>query len=510
MSGMLNWIWMGMIVVGVVVAALLDQLSGENGIVEGMFTMIKVGVVNIVIPLSAIMMLWLGIMRLAEKSGMIRVVSRFVRPVMRRLFPDVPPDHPAMSAMVMNMAANMLGLGNAATPLGLKAMQHLEDLNPHRGTATNAMCTFLAVNTSSVTLIPATAIGLLAAQGMSEPYAIVGTTIGATLCSTIVAILAVKTFEKMPVFRRPSEIAAAAAPGEGDRVEEPGGHPSGDHRSGGHSKAQRSGDAPDGDEKGGGEVSEEEVAEYHAEPRRLSGRARAVLTVVGLLFAGIVYLETFPDQRVALQEAIGLREVALKLDAKKPALDEGAGDDGTEPLWQRTVSAISVAAIPFVLVFFVVYAALRRIPVYEEFVEGAKEGWQVAVRIMPFIVAMLAALAILRNSGALFLFQSALRPVLDLVRFPAELVPMALMRPLSGSGSQGVLVEILTNEGLTETIKYTAATMFGSTETTFYVLAVYFGSVGVRASRHALAAGLCADLAGVIAAVVICRAMFGA
>ncbi len=452
-----------MIVIGVVVAALLDQLSGANGIVEGMFSMIKVGVVNIVIPLSAVMMLWLGIMRLAEKSGMIQVVSRAVRPVMKRLFPDVPADHPAMSAMVMNMAANMLGLGNAATPLGLKAMQHLDELNPNKGTATNAMCTFLAINTSSVTLIPATAIGLLAAQGIAEPYAIVGTTIGATLVSTMVAIIAVKLFEKLPMFKREAMVE---------------------------------------------DVVQEKAASEKKVSRKLSGRGKAVVAVVLLMFAGIVYLETVPDQRIRLQEALGLREVAIQLDAETATLDE-VKPEGEDPLWQRTVSAISVAAIPFVLVFFIVFAALKRIPVYEEFVEGAKEGWHVAVRIMPFIVAMLAALAMLRNSGALFLFQNLLRPVLEFVHFPAELVPMALMRPLSGSGSQGVLVEILTNEGLSETLKYTAATMFGSTETTFYVLAVYFGSVAVRRTRHAIAAGLTADLAGVIAAVVICRAMFG-
>ncbi|MDF1657162.1 MAG: nucleoside recognition domain-containing protein [Verrucomicrobiales bacterium] len=460
---MLNWIWMGMIVIGVVVAALLDQLSGANGIVEGMFSMIKVGVVNIVIPLSAVMMLWLGIMRLAETSGMIHAVSRFVRPIMKRLFPEVPEDHPAMSAMVMNMAANMLGLGNAATPLGLKAMQHLDELNPNKGTATNSMCTFLAINTSSVTLIPATAIGLLAAQGIAEPYAIVGTTIGATICSTIIAILAVKTFEKMPIF---------------NRVEAPV------------------------------HEAEDGAVEDKPELKRLSTRGKIIMSVVVLCFAGIVALEVYPAQRIALQETLGLREVALQLDAESTSLDEKT-DEEAKPFWQRTVSAISLAAIPFVLVFFIVFAALKRIPVYEEFVEGAKEGWQVAVRIMPFIVAMLAALAILRNSGALFLFQNLLRPVLEFVKFPPELVPMALMRPLSGSGSQGVLVEILTNEGLSETIKYTAATMFGSTETTFYVLAVYFGSVAVRRTRHAVAAGLCADLAGVIAAVIICRAMFG-
>jgi len=464
---MLNWIWMGMIVVGVIVAALMGQLKGDDGIVEGMLKAVKTGVVDIVIPLSAIMMLWLGIMRLAEKSGMVTALARMVRPVMKRLFPEVPADHPAMGAMVMNMAANMIGLGNAATPLGLKAMQHLDELNENKGTATNSMCTFLAINTSSVTLIPATAIGLLAAQGVPNPTAIVSTTILATIISTTVAILAVKIFEKMPVFNR------AYAPDDVAEVKE-------------------------------------DTVEYKAGPehRHLSARARLLLALTGFVFVGVVYLETFPAHRVVLQETLGLREAVLQLDAEKPTLTEKPASDD-DPGWKRAVAAVSITAIPFILVFFLVFAALKRVPVYEEFVEGAKEGWHVAVRIMPFIVAMLAALAILRNSGALFLFQEMLRPVLEIVRFPTELVPMALMRPLSGSGSQGVLVEILTNESLPDLLKYTAATMFGSTETTFYVLAVYFGSVAVRRTRHALAAGLCADAAGLISAVLICRVMFG-
>lgn len=460
---MLNWIWMGMIVVGVVVAALLDQLNGKNGIVEGMFSMVKSGVVDLVIPLSAVMMLWLGIMRLAETSGLIYVVARVVRPVMNRLFPDVPPDHPAMGAMIMNMAANVLGLGNAATPLGLKAMQHLDELNPRKGTATNAMCTFLAINTSSVTLIPATAVGMLAAASVPQPHAIVGTTIVATICSTLVAILTVKLFQGMPIFNRD----------------------------------------PD--------VSDDDESEKSAVPqggRRFGKWGAVALGLVILLFCGIVYLEMYPEVRVSMQEKLGLREIALSLDAEKPDLHEKE-DLADRPAWQMGVMAISLAAIPFVLVFFIVYAALRGVKVYEEFVEGAKEGWAVAVRIMPFLVAMLTALAILRNSGALLLCQNFLRPVLDFLHFPPELLPMALMRPLSGSGSQGVLTEILLNESLGTSIKYMAATMFGSTETTFYVLAVYFGSVAIRRTRHALAAGLCADLAGVIASVVICRTMFG-
>lgn len=458
---MLNWIWMGMIVVGVVVAALFGQLRGESGIVEGMFDAVRGGVVGIVIPLSALMMFWLGIMRLAETSGAITFVSRLVRPIMRRLFPEVPVEHPAMSAMVMNMAANFLGLGNSATPLGLKAMQHLDELNPEKGTATNAMCTFLAINTSSVTLIPATAVAFLAAKDVAEPYAIVGTTIGATLCSTVVAIIAVKLFERMSIFNRPVR------------------------------EIQSEGKEDDPGEK------------------KISKAGKIILALVVLIFAGIVYLETFPEEREALQGTLGLTELVEQMKAEGGKVEKAEPSEEEKPMWQRGVFAISVTAIPFILVFFLVFAALKKVRVYEEFVEGAKEGWNVAVRIMPFIVAMLAALAVLRSSGAIFLFQNAIRPFLDFVKYPPELVPMALMRPLSGSGSQGVLAEILSNEGISETIKYTAATMYGSTETTFYVLAVYFGSVAVRRTRHALAAGLCADLAGVIAAVVICRAMFG-
>ncbi len=464
---MLNWIWMGMIVVGVVVAALMGRLTGSDGIVEGMFDMVKTGVVGIVIPLSAIMMLWLGVMRLAETSGMIDFVARAFRPVMKWLFPEVPAEHPAMGSMVMSFAANFLGLGNAATPLGLKAMQHLDELNPEKGTATNPMCTFLAINTSSVTLIPATAMAMLAAQGVSEPYAIVGTTLLASVFSTGVAIFAVKAFERMPVFNRPAT-----------------------------SLPTRSGEREEG------------KASIRPAERKLSTRASLLLALVAAMFAGIVYLETFPEQRVALQEAIGLREAVLQLEAV-PAKVEPKAEVGLPPVWQRTVSAVSVVAIPFLLVFFLIYAALKRVPVYEEFVEGAKEGWSVAVRIMPFIVAMLAALAVLRNSGALMLLQNLLRPVLELVRFPVELVPMALMRPLSGSGSQGVLAELLANESLPDLIKYMGATMYGSSETTFYVLAVYFGSVAVRRTRHALAAGLVADLAGVVSSVAVCWWMFG-
>ena len=461
---MLNWIWMAMITIGIVVAAILGRMTGEDGIVSGMFSMAKAGVMGIILPLSAVIMIWLGVMRLAEKAGMIAVLSRVVRPLMVRLFPDVPGDHPAMGAIIMNMSANLLGLGNAATPLGLKAMQELDTLNEHKGTATNAMCTFLAINTSSVTLIPATAIGFLAAQGMASPYAIVTTTIGATVCSTIVAITAVKVLQRLPMFR----IRETAVHSQSD-----------------------SDQPPDGEGK-------TETPLKPVQPWMI-----AVSIGIVVLFAGIVCLQAKPEWREGIQDAIGLREVAAALDEEKPKLEKKELNEDT---W---VGGFSVAAIPFVLFFFISFAAMRGVRVYEEFVEGAKEGFGVAVRILPFVVTMFVALAIFRNSGALYLLQEWLRPLLTLVGFPVDLVPMALMRPLSGSGSQAVLAEILTNDGIAETVKYTAATMYGSTETTFYVLAVYFGSVAVRRTRHALIAGLCADAAGVIAAVAICRMVFG-
>ena len=466
---MLNYIWLALIVTGVLVGGLFGRLGGEDGIIESAFSMARLAVFGIILPMMGFWMMWLGFMRLAEKAGMIDLFARGLRPVMKRLFPDVPPDHPAMGAMIMNMAANVLGLGNSATPFGLKAMERLDELNPHQGTATNAMCTFLAINTSSVTLIPATAIGYLASAGVPNPYAIVGTAIFATGCSTMVAIVAVKLFEKLPVFGvTPSE--------PNDSSETP-------------------------DENG--------ETERWAPLTRFGKIAIAALLTATV---AIALLEMFPAVRAAILEKTHLANLFDKPEAAAAAAKELADheDPSAMPMWRRTINTVSVMAIPFVFLFFTGYAALRRVPVYEEFVEGAKEGFHVAVRVMPFLVAMLVALGIFRASGALELLQRLLAPVLEPLGFSTDLLPMALIRPLSGGGSQGVLVELLTNAGIPDGIKYTAATMFGSTETTFYVLAVYFGAVAVRRTRHALAAGLCADLAGIIAAVAICKVMFGA
>ena len=392
------------------------------------------------------MTLWLGVMRLAERSGFINIIARVLRPVLRRLFPDVPEDHPAMGSMVMNIAANVLGLLNAATPLGLRAMRDLERLNPHPGTATNAMCTFLAINTGSVQLIPITAIAVLAAAGSASPYAIVGTSLIATCFSSAAGLIAVKVFERWRIFA-PGAPAAQASPA----AEPPG----------------------------------ESIVISEAKPLSPTRKAVVLLFVLFFAWAGCVMI--FPDQ-------FGVAP---------------AGIDPDEQGIVRVVNAISIMAIPFLLAFFPFYAALSGIKVYEEFVEGARDGFNVAVKIIPYLVTMLVAIAMFRGAGGIQILTKWLQPLLQALHFPTDLLPMALMRPLSGSGSLAIFSDIVNQLGPDHLVTRMAATLYGSTETTFYVIAVYFGSIAVNRTRHAIPAGLAADIAGVIAAIVVCRVVFG-
>ena len=470
---MLNFIWLGLILAAVVIGGVngsLDAVSKEA------FDRVEFAVMKLALPLAGIMALWLGVMRLAEKSGLIQVLARALSPVMRRLFPDVPVDHPAMGSMLMNMSANMLGLNNAATPLGLRAMQDLETLNPRPGTATNAMCTFLAINTSSIQLIPATAVGVLAVAGAHNPTAIIGTAIMATTCSTLVGVVAVKLLEKLPGYRLPPVAAAVSA------AAEPGGAPGG--------TGSASSEARENSRAGpGGKMPPATAGGTPA------ATALAPLTLAGkcllLCFAG-VFLWAF--LRAGFPELLG-----------QAAAAELAGSN----FFVRAVTGISVISIPLLISFFPFYAALRKLKVYEEFVEGAKEGFQVSVTILPFLVAMLVAIGMFRAAGGIEMLSQLCRPLLDLAGFPTELLPMALVRPLSGSGSLGLFTDLVKQFGPDSLLARTAGTIYGSTETTFYVLAVYFGSVNVRRTRHALPAGLLADAAGVIASVIICRVMFG-
>jgi spore maturation protein SpmA len=454
---MLNYIWLGLIVFG----ALLGGFHGRmREVVDGAIGGAQTAV-TLALGLIGVMALWLGAMRLAEKAGLIRIVARLLQPILRRLFPDVPVDHPAMGSMVMNIAANMLGLNNAATPLGLRAMRDLEGLNPFPGTATNAMCTFLALNTSSVQLLPITAVAVLAAAGAAQPSAIIGTAFLATLCSTIAALIAVKTLEKLPLYRQPTAPISTT--------------PS--------SPAQAALEIP----PNLGPPPLPPVHTSASEPPLppLSKRGWLAMTLFVTAFGWFFLAMTFP-------RAFGL-----------PPADPA-------PFPVRAVNALSLIAIPFLIAWFPLYAALRHVQVYEEFVEGAKEGFQVGVRIIPFLVAMLVAVGMFRGGGGIELLSATLGPVLDTLQFPTELLPMALVRPLTGSGTLALFSELATVHGPDSLIARTAGTLFGSTETTFYVIALYFGSVGVRKTRHAVPAGLIADATGVVAAVVICRLVFGA
>jgi spore maturation protein SpmA len=458
----LNYIWLALVVLAVAIGGWNNRL-GE--VTAGAFDGAKTAV-TIALGLIGIMALWLGVMRLAERAGLVQRIARGLRPIMRRLFPDVPPEHPAMGSMLMNMAANMLGLGNAATPLGLRAMRDLERLNPRPGVASNAMCTFLAINTASVQLIPATAIALLASAGSTRPTAIVGTALLATLCAATVAITSAKILEKLPFFR-----LRGSGPVAG--VDDPGRDPA---------KTPAGISDPGYNTETPADIFVAEELPTIAPPRAWS---RLVLGALGLFFIALFIRMVFP--------------ALFNLPADPNA--------ATQSAFVRSVNALSILAIPFLLSFFPVYAATRGIKVYEEFVEGAKEGFGVILKIIPFLVTMLVAISMFKGAGGIDLLTRLLTPVLTPLQFPPDLLPLALMRPLSGSATLAILTDIIHRLGPDNIVSLMAATIYGSTETTFYVAAVYFGSVAVKQTRHAIPAGLLGDLAGIIASVIICRAI---
>lgn len=379
--------------------------------------------VELALGLIGVMTFFLGLMKVAEAGGLLAVIARLLRPVMTRLFPDVPAEHPAMGAMIMNVSANVLGLGNAATPFGIRAMQELDKLNPVKGTATNAMALFLAINTSAVTLLPTGVVALRAAAGSQDPAGIVPTTLFATVCSTTVAIVMAKLLSRATPMPAAQEAVAEAVHG-----------------------------------------AEQETGE-----------------VVGGAYPGWV-------SALVLLGFLGLIPLTI--------------------VWGREIAPW---IIPGLAVALLGYGFARRVRVYEAFVEGAKDGFQVAIRIIPYLVAILVAVGMFRASGAMDLLIAPLGALTGPLGLPAEALPMALLRPLSGSGAYGILASVLNDPaiGPDSYTGYLVSTIQGSTETTFYVLAVYFGAVGVRRVRHALAAALCADVAGVVGAVFICSLLYG-
>ena len=319
----------------------------------------------------------------------------------------------------MNVSANMLGLGNAATPFGLKAMEELERLNTKKGTATNAMITFLAINTAGLTLIPATAIAVRAASGSSDPAIIIGTSIFGATCATIAGISATKLLEKFPM--------------------------------------------------------------SFSDFLGLLKSSWKMISSLIILIAAAIFLIT------------------------SGALSSIGNADTVKSI----IQIISVLAIPAIIISFVTFGFFKKVKIYEVFIEGAKEGFNVALRIIPYLVAMLVAIGIFRAGGAMDFLIMIISPATSLIGFPAEALPMALMRPLSGSGAIGIMTETIAVHGADSFLGILVSTLNGSSETTFYVLALYFGSVGISKMRHAVTVGLIADIAGAIGALIIVKLLFG-
>jgi spore maturation protein SpmA len=426
----LNWIWLGLILGSILHAA-------YTGRMEAVYDSMLAGAreaVDLVLKLVGLMVFMLGVMRVAFDAGLRDAIARGLA-----LFPEVPPDHPAMGAMVMNMASNILGLGNAATPFGLKAMVELGKLNRQSGSASDAMVLFLAINTSAITLFPPTGtIAVRDAAGSSDPFAIWVPTLLATTCSTLAAVAAYFALRRMPWFR-PREVAPLETPA-----------------------------APLAD-----------VAIPEARPWQPMGTGRR-LVVWGVTAA----------------LAVALVPELLRLVA------EHGARDGVFALLKAWLFPLLVAAL-------LLAGVAGRVRVYESAIEGGREGLEVAVRIVPYLVAILVAVAMFRASGALDLLIDTLDPLTSRIGFPAQALPMALLRPLSGSGSFGVMSETLTAYGPDSFVGLLTSTLQGSTETTFYVLALYLGAARVRDGRHALAACLTGDVAGFLGATAACHWFFG-
>jgi spore maturation protein SpmA len=430
----LNAIFVVLIAGAVATAALTGSMSAVNqALLESART-----AVDIALGLIGTMALWLGLMRVLRDAGVMTSIARRLAPVMRLLFPDVPSDHPAMSAMILNMAANILGMGNAATPFGLKAMQELQRLNPRKSVATDSMALFLAINTSGVAVMPLGVIAIRASLDSANAGAIFVPSMLATFCSTLTGLFVAKTLarsRRFAVDRYPEEP-------EEDPDATPGllGVP---------------------------ETPDEEPVTADVSRLRLAGAA-ALIAVLAL--------------------AAGREVVAGGSDAVRDILNT----------W----------LMPTLALVIVLYGFSARVKVYESVVAGAKEGFQIVVMIIPFLVAILVAVGMFRASGALDALLALAAPVTATIGFPAEALPMALLRPLSASGAMGVMTETMETYGPDSFVGYLTSVLNGSTETTFYVLAVYFGSIRIRITRYTVLACLSADFVGALAALFWCRVFF--
>src|ERR1051326_6090250 len=398
----LNYIWIGFfliaLVVGLVRLIFLGDTTVFTSMVTSTFDSAKSG-----------FEIWLGRMKVGEQGGAIGVLATIARPFFHRLFPEVPKDHPAHGSIIMNFAANMLGLDNAATPLGLKAMQELQELNPEKDTATNAQIMFLVLNTSGLTVIPISIMTFRAQLGAANPSDVFIPILLTTYIATLVALIAVAIVQRINLF---------------DPV----------------------------------------ILAY-------------LVVVTGLVAAALYYFNGLPQERI-----------------------------------QAISNVVANVTLFGVISAFIAMALFRRINVYEAFIEGAKEGFAVAVRIIPYLIAILVAIGVFRASGALDFVVGGIGRVVTALGLRTDFIPAlptAFMKPLSGSGARGMMVDAMKTYGADSFVGRLRCTFQGATDTTFYILALYFGSVGVRKTRHAVATGLIADFAGVIAAIFIAYLFWG-
>ncbi len=409
---MLNWIWAAFFLVAFLAAVLQATVGGHpdvlRAVVASLFDSSKTGF-EIAIGLTGVMSLWLGLMKIGEKGGVIEGIARIVAPLFRRLFPGIPPGHAASGAMVMNFSANMLGLDNAATPLGLKAMKELQSLNPEPDRATDEMVLFMVINASSVTILPMTIFTFRAQMGAKDPTDVFVPILIATYCSVMTGLLVTSFVQKINLWNRV-----------------------------------------------------------------VLGWLGALTAIVGGL---VWYFARLDAATVATQSAVLANSLLLS-----------------------------------VIVLFLAAGARRGVPLYETFVEGARDGFTVATGIIPYLVAILVAVGALRASGALEAILGAIKQGVALLGTDARWVdalPVALIKPLSGGGARGMMVETMKTFGPDSFPGRLSCVIQGSTETTFYVLAVYFGSVGVKKTRHALGCALSSELAGVVAAILVSYLFFG-
>jgi spore maturation protein SpmA len=407
----LNYIWIAFFVIAFVVALIRLVFFGDFDVFPAMmdstFASSKTAF-EISLGLTGVLSLWLGIMKIGEKGGLVDVLARALSPVFVKLFPDIPKGHPVTGSIFMNISANMLGLDNADTPLGLKAMEQLQELNTKKDTASNPMIMFLVLNTSGLTLIPISIMVYRAQMGAAQPTDIFIPILLATFFSTLAGIIATSFYQRINLINRTLLLTL--------------------------------------------------------------GGACAVV-------AGVIW-------------GFG------QLDSM---------------MMNRVSTSVANILLMTIIVGFILAGLRKKVNVYDAFIEGAKDGFQTAVRIIPYLVAILVAIGVFRASGAMDMLISGIQKLVELSGLDSQWVgalPTALMKPLSGSGARGMMVDAMTTYGADSFIGRLSCIFQGSTDTTFYVLAVYFGSVGVRYTRHAVACGLLADLAGIISAIAICYFFF--